>query len=188
MTQEGNWAPAAIMQAIPLGIDGTSGFIGRYGGRALLAIIIFIMVYEVIARYVFNSPTDWALEFAIYGQVLLVALSAAYVLREEGHVSIGLVIEQFSERTQHWFVCANSIIGALYCIVLSIQVWNTARWSYQVKTASDTVGVPLAPLQFILFGGLVLLSLQFLSRSYRYGRKARMPAPQHASGEVSRNV
>jgi C4-dicarboxylate transporter, DctQ subunit len=188
MTEEGNWAPAAIMQAIPRGIDRTSGFVGRYGGRGLLVTIVFIMVYEVIARYVFNRPTDWALEFAIYGQVLLVALSAAYVLREEGHVSIGLVIEQFSESKQHWFICANSLIGALYCVVLSIQVWNTARWSYQVKTASDTVGVPLAPLQFILFGGLVLLSLQFLSRSYAYGRKAHASVHQPDAVEVSRSV
>ena len=166
-------APAAILQAILRGIETTSGAVGKYGGRAMLVLIILIMLYEVIARYVFNQPTMWALEFAIYAQVLLVALSAAYVLREDGHVSMGLVIEQFSDRKRHWFLCVSSILGALYCAVLSIQMWNTARWSIEVKTASETMGVPLAPLQFILLGGFVLLSLQFLSRSYAYGKKAR---------------
>lgn len=161
------------MQVVSRAIDKTSGAVGKYGGRAMLVLIILIMVYEVIARYLFNHPTMWALEFAIYAQVLLVALSAAHVLREEGHVSIGLVIEQFSERKRHWFMCVNSIIGALYCVVLSVQMWNTARWSFEVKTASETMGVPLAPMQFILLGGFVLLSMQFLARSYAYARKAR---------------
>ncbi len=187
MRQE-NWAPAAIMQAIPRGIEGTSGVAGKYGGRPILVLIILIMVYEVVARYVFSQPTMWALEFATYGQILLVAVSAAYVLREEGHVCIGLVIEQLPERKQHWIVSANSIVGAAYCALLSIQVWNTARWSLQVSTASETMGVPLAPLQFILFAGFVLLTLQFLSRSYTSGRKARACGPQAAPQEVSRNV
>ncbi len=166
-------APAGITQAIARGIEKTSGAVGKYGGRAMLVLIILIMLYEVIARYVFNQPTMWALEFAIYGQVLMVALSAAYVLREDGHVSMGLVIEQFSDRKRHWFLCASSILGALYCVVLSIQMWNTARWSLEVKTASETMGVPLAPMQFILLGGFILLSLQFLARSHAYARKAR---------------
>ena len=194
-------APAAIMQAFPRGIANTSGAVGKYGGRATLIVIILIMLYEVIARYVFNQPTMWALEFAIFAQALLVALSAAYVLREEGHVSMGLVIEQFSEGKRHWFMCANSIIGALYCAVLSIQIWNTARWSLEVRTASETMGVPIAPLQFILFGGVVLLSLQFLARSYAYGKKAResnsrtapqaldaAPRPAEDTKDVARNV
>jgi TRAP-type C4-dicarboxylate transport system permease small subunit len=179
---------AAIMQAIFRGIEKTSGAVGKYGGRTMLVLIIFIMVYDVIARYVFNRPTMWALEFAIYAQVLLVALSAAYVLREEGHVCIGLVIEQFSEKKRHWFICANSIIGALYCVVLSIQIWNTAEWSYEVSSASDTMGVPLAPLQFILLGGLVLLTLQFLARSHAYGKKARESMPQAAPHPLGGDV
>ena len=189
-------APAALMQAFPRAIGKTSGAVGTYGGRTVLVLIVLIMVYEVVARYVFNRPTMWALEFAVYAQVLLVALSAAYVLREEGHVCIGLVIEQLSERTRNWLVCANSIIGALYCIVLSIQMWNTARWSFTVSTASETMGVPLAPIQFILLGGLALLSLQFLARSAAYGKKARgeskRPAPSAGpAGDkeaISRNV
>lgn len=171
-------APVALMQAFLHVIEKTSGAVGKYGGRTVLVLIILIMVYEVIARYVFNKPTMWALEFAVYAQVLLVALSVAYVLREEGHVCIGLVIEQFSEKKRHWLMCVNSIIGALFCAVLSVQMWNTARWSLKVSTASETMGVPLAPIQFILLGGLILLSLQFLARSYKYGRKARESKPQ----------
>lgn len=153
-------------------VDATSGLLGKYGGRSMLVLIILIMVYEVIARYVFGRPTMWALEYSIYSQVLLVALSAAYVLREEGHVAVGLVLERCSERRRNWLICASSIVGAGYCAVLTIQMWNTASWSFRVNTASETMGVPLAPLQFILTAGMCLLGLQFLARSYVYGRKA----------------
>lgn len=153
-------------------ISATSGLLGKYGGFFVLAVTILIMVYEVVARYVFGRPTMWALEYAIYAQALFVTLSAAYVLREEGHVSIGLVLEQLTEVKRNWLVCATSILGAVYSGVLSVQLWNTASWSLRVGTASETMGIPLAPLQFALFGGLCLLGLQFLVRGFEHGRRA----------------
>ncbi len=164
--------PAGSLPAILRAIGAVSGFVGKYGARSLLVLIIFVMVYEVVARYVFGRPTTWALEFAIYSQVLFVALSAAYVLREEGHVSMGLLLERFTERRRNWFMCANSIMGAIYSAVVSIQMWNTANWSLRVGTASETVGIPLAPLQLVLTAGLFLLVLQFVARGVAYGRRA----------------
>lgn len=169
---EARSAPTSSAPAIIRIIGATSGLLGKYGGRSMLVLIILIMVYEVVARYVFGRPTMWALEYSIYSQVLLVALSAAYVLREEGHVAVGLVLERCSERRRNWLICVSSIAGAVYCAVLTIQMWNTASWSFRVNTASETMGVPLAPLQFVLTAGMCLLGLQFLARSYAYGRKA----------------
>lgn len=150
------------------GIDKVSELTGKIGGYTTLILIIAIMFYEVIARYVFNSPTTFALEFSIFFQILLVATTAPYILKKEGHVSIGLLMERFSENTRNWLLCITSIIGSLYCAFLSVEMWKTASWSLKVKTASETVGVPLAPIQFALFAGLVLLSLQFISRSLKY--------------------
>jgi len=164
--------PTRSSSPILRAIAAVSGFVGKYGGRSLLMLIIFVMVYEVVARYVFGRPTIWALEIAIYSQVLFVALTAAYVLREEGHVSMGLLLEQFTERRRNWYLCASSIMGAIYSAVVMIQMWNTASWSLRVSTASETVGIPLAPLQFVLTAGLFLLVLQFVARSIEYGRKA----------------
>ncbi len=169
---EARSAPTSSAPAIIRIIGATSGLLGKYGGRFMLVLVILIMVYEVVARYVFGRPTMWALEYSIYSQVLLVALSAAYVLREEGHVAVGLVLERCSERRRNWLICTSSIAGACYCAVLTIQMWNTASWSFRVNTASETMGVPLAPLQFVLTAGMCLLGLQFLARSYAYGKKA----------------
>jgi TRAP-type C4-dicarboxylate transport system permease small subunit len=149
-------------------INKVSKALGKTAGYSTLMLIMGVMFYEVIARYVFNSPTRFALEFAIYFQILLTASAAPYILQLEGHVSIGLVTERMSAKTRNWFLSITSIVGALYCGFLSVQMWKTAAWTLRVGTASETMGVPLAPLQFALFGGLVLLSLQFVARSYKY--------------------
>ncbi|MBW7923158.1 MAG: TRAP transporter small permease [Burkholderiaceae bacterium] len=153
-------------------VGAASGFVGKYAASALLVAIVLIMAYEVVARNLFGRPTTWALEYAIYSQILFVALSAAYVLREEGHVSIGLVLEQLSQRKRNGLLCISSIAGAVYCAVLTVQMWKTASWSLRVGTASETMGVPLAPLQFVLAAGLCLLGLQFIARGFAYGTKA----------------
>ena len=105
-------------------INKTSDFVGKTGGYAALVLVICVMFYEVVARYVFDSPTRFALEYSIMIQMLLVSLAASYILREEGHVSIGIVVENLSEMTRHWFMVVTSIIGAMYCTLLCLTLWK----------------------------------------------------------------
>ena len=57
-------------------------------------IAVFAYYYEVIARFVFNSPTNWVHEsmFLMFGMQYM--LAGAYAYREDQHVRVDVVLSQ----------------------------------------------------------------------------------------------
>ena len=62
----------------------------------LILIIVGITVYEVILRYVFNSPTTWAFElnYLIFGAYSI--LGGAYTFYLKGHVNVDILYGRLS--------------------------------------------------------------------------------------------
>jgi hypothetical protein len=78
-------------------IDRLNGWVGHF--IAFWAVIaVYVYYYEVLARYVFNSPTNWAHEsmFLMFGMQYL--LAGAFTFREDAHVRVDVLYEYFSER------------------------------------------------------------------------------------------
>src|SRR5210317_990404 len=91
-------APAGLLKAIKI-IDTVSIWSGK-----IVAVLIFPMigslVYEVIARYFFNSPTIWANDVAtiLYGSFFM--LGSAYALQRQQHIRTDWLYEKWSTRTK----------------------------------------------------------------------------------------
>ena len=62
--------------------------------------LVFIVAWEVIARYAFNAPTIWSfdLTYMLYGTIFM--LGCAYTLLKGAHVRTDMFWEKFSPRTQ----------------------------------------------------------------------------------------
>ena len=73
-----------------------SGKIFRWTALILSAVVI----YEVIARYIFNSPTIWAFDSAMFFYSALYLMGGAYVLWEGKHIRVDVIYMLFSKRTQ----------------------------------------------------------------------------------------
>ena len=74
--------------------------IGYSSGLGILVMGI-ILFYEVVARYVFNSPTIWAQEISVFIFMWTMLAGAAYTLQVGKHVRIDLLVIRFSEKTQN---------------------------------------------------------------------------------------
>ena len=153
-------------------INRISEWVGKVGGYTTVTLSVALTFYEVIMRYGFNSPTRFSLESCLMLQVLIVGTTTAYILKEEGHVGMGFITERLSHTVRNWLTCVTSIFGVFYAAFLCVLLWETAVWNVQVGMVTEDLEVPLAPLQFALFGGLALLGLQFIARSYKYYRLA----------------
>lgn len=154
------------------GINKVSTAVGLAGGYTTITLSVALTFYEVIARYVFNRPTHFTLESCLMLQVLIVATTTAYILKEEGHVSMGFITERLSRATRNWVTCITSFFGLLYCAFLCTLLWKTAVWNVHVHMVTEDLEWPVAPFQFALCAGLALLGLQFIARSYRYYKLA----------------
>lgn len=135
---------------------------------ASLIILIAVTFYEIIARYLFQSPTIWSLETGLLAQVVFVAMSGAYVLKEEGHVSVELITERLTVRARNTVLFLTSMISALLYGFMAYQLLNTGLFALRVMKRTTTLGLLLFPFQFLLALGLAVFALQFIARSYKY--------------------
>ena len=67
-------------------------------------LVLFIAMFgvttlNVIMRYIFNSPLSFAVEFGRYTFAGMVYLGSIYVMRDDGHMSTRMVIENWTNRS-----------------------------------------------------------------------------------------
>lgn len=60
--------------------------------------LVLLLCFEVVSRYVFNSPTKWSYESATHMGVLIAYGGWAYVLRHRAHVRIDIIYAHLSPK------------------------------------------------------------------------------------------
>ena len=150
---------------------------------AFLMFATLAVSVDVVLRYFFNRPTVWVLEICEYILLYIVFLGAAWVLKEEGHVKIGLLVDRLSPKTQTITIVITSILGLTVCIVLGIY-GTQVTWDYFQRGVPtlEFLKLPKFLVLMIIPIGSYLLSIQFLRRSYGYLRTWRsLPAKDKGS-------
>ncbi len=90
-------------------VDKAADWSSRMAGCFLL-VTAFATVYEVICRYVFNSPTIWTLDLSIYLLVWFTYASIPSLQRTRRHIRVDLLISSFSSRTREkWEITTNFV-------------------------------------------------------------------------------
>ena len=124
-------------------------------------IAVFVYYYEVIARYVFNSPTNWAHEsmFLMFGMQYLIA--GGFVLREGGHVRVDVIYNQLPKRGKAIVDVFTSIFFFIFMVTLLVTGWTFFHDSYEVGEVSFTEwAIHYWPVKLALPIGAVLLLVQ----------------------------
>jgi TRAP-type C4-dicarboxylate transport system permease small subunit len=131
--------------------------------------LTFIVGADITLRYLFNKPLGWVKEVSEYTLVGLGFLVAAWILKDDAHVKMDLVLNKVGSRTQ---TMMNIITSGISTIVVLITTWFTLRVIvdfYRTKLVAPTV---LEPPKWILltpiFVGCFLLAIQFIRRTYGF--------------------
>ena len=77
-------------------IDAMSMKIG-HAVKYLIPVLIGVLFFEVVSRYVFDKPTIWALETSMMVFGSIGALCWGYTLRIGGHVRVDVFYTMFSK-------------------------------------------------------------------------------------------
>ncbi len=150
------------------GINGIIDRISLFTGEfvALWSVIaVFVYYYEVMVRYVFNSPTNWAHEgmFLMFGMQYLVA--GAYAMLTESHVRVDIFYAKFSARGKAIIDLLTSVFFFIFAGTLIWTGWIFARDSIGQNEVSFTEwGIQYWPVKLVIVVGGVLLFLQGLSK------------------------
>lgn len=95
------------------------------GGLAAFsaACVLFITLsicYEVLGRYLFGRPLMWTVEISEYLQIYFVFLSAAWVLRQKGHVTLDIVVGRLGPASRKACTVATDVLGIIVASVLAV--------------------------------------------------------------------
>lgn len=138
-----------------------------YLAAVMLVFLMSIVGIGIFSRYVLHSPIGWVNEITEYVLVYLGFLPAAWILKDEGHIKMDLVLNAVSPRAQLMMNTITSSICTIVCLVLTWFSFKVTLKLYQTGYLMPTI---YHPPKFILvagiFIGLLLFSLQLIARTY----------------------
>jgi TRAP-type mannitol/chloroaromatic compound transport system permease small subunit len=129
---------------------------------------VFAYYYEVVARYVFNSPTNWVHEsmFLMFGMQYMIA--GAYAYRDETHVRVDIVYSQLSARGRAICDVITSVFFFIFVGTMTVTGWTFAHDAIAVRESSFTEwGIQYWPVKLSIPIGAALLLLQGFARLVR---------------------
>lgn len=178
------------MTAFLRGCDALAEGLG-WIARLVILVLIGSMLYEVVARYVFDAPTLWAFDVSYMLNGSLFLLGAAYALKHDAHVRIDFLSQKFPLRVQQ------RLNAVIYCVVLTPLMaafaWIASGKAYQAFLTGAVEEVsPWAPVVWPFYGtlalGLWVTALQTLAEGIKFACGLTRPGGQEESiglgGEV----
>lgn len=146
------------------GIDKLVGTLGELVSYwAVLA--VFAYFFEVVSRYVFNSPTNWVHEsaFLLFGMQYMIA--GAYAYRGESHVRVDLVYSHLSKRGKAFCDVIGSVFFFIFIGVMLWTGWTFASQAVQAGEVSFTEwGIQYWPVKLMIPIGALLMLLVGIAR------------------------
>jgi len=148
-------------------LDHISAWSGKIVGPLVL-VMIFIVMYEVISRYFFNSPTTWALQLStmVFGSYMI--LGGAYSLYAGNYVNMDLFYAHWSDRTK---ALVDVITFPLIMYFLYLMLWKTMVYGIEsiriLEHSSGAWGQPLYHWKMTAVLGVLILILQNINEFVR---------------------
>lgn len=149
-------------------IDSSSEWIGKtFSWMCLL--MIGVLIFEVTARYIFNSPTEWAHESTtmLYGTFCMVG--AIWTLQRREHVRTEVVYQVLPLKVQLFLDVLTGIIAMIMLGIFFYASFLFAMESWQTKEISSksTWGVIIYPFKTVVPVVGALMFIQQLANTIR---------------------
>jgi TRAP-type C4-dicarboxylate transport system permease small subunit len=120
------------------------------------------MVYGVIARYVFRSPTIYSVEVAGLLFIVMIAFALAYTQMGGHHVRVEVVTMRLKGKLKTTCDIIASVATVSYCAVVA--------WALALKFAKDLARgawapdskLPMSPFSLAIVIGISLMGLQIV--------------------------
>lgn len=123
----------------------------------------FSIVWEVIARGLLNSPTEWVMEISTYCVLIAGFLGMGVAYAGKKHIHVDIFVSKMSPKTLTYVEVLTSLIGFFYSFIFMIYSWDMAMLSLEMNNcAPTTLGTPLWIPQLSMPIGFAVLCLQII--------------------------
>lgn len=134
----------------------------------MIAIIMIGICVHVFMRYLFGMPINWFIDVATLFLFFMTFLGAAWLLNEDGHVSMDFLFHMIGPRKFRKVETVINIGSAMACLLVAVFGVVEMIDAYQIET---TVDIPSAPPKWIVLAmipvGFVTLMIEFIRKALR---------------------
>ena len=144
------------------------GFVSDWSGKLvswISSVLIITITYDVIMRYVFNTPTDWSYTLSYMLGATMFCIGQGYVQKINGHVRVDLLYVKFSPKTR---IIIDVIFTILFFLpaflMVSWNLWINFFYAFHVQEkAIHSTWYPLTwPYKLLIAIGISLFFIQGL--------------------------
>ena len=146
-------------------------FIAKLGEWFSLLFLLSMatLLFEVIMRYVFASPTIWAHETTTFLCAISFVFGGLYSVSKNSHIRIVLLYEHVSDRVRRYLNIAIYTVCGMATATFAVATWPTVVKSlfnpagdFRMITSGSAWNPPFpAILRSFLFLVLVVMTIQF---------------------------
>jgi C4-dicarboxylate transporter, DctQ subunit len=159
-------------------------------GAAILLFIMFSISYGALTRY-FKLPSPiWIVQINEYSLVWVCFLATAWVLAENKHVRVDILMSRFDQKRQTILLslqdAVSTVLCGVFCYLGSLSTWEHLR---DKVIDVGSIDVPKGWVIGVIPLGFLLLTLQFFLRTVEDVRRLRSeggsrgePSPRPEAG------
>jgi TRAP-type mannitol/chloroaromatic compound transport system permease small subunit len=150
----------------------------RFVGKAIAWLIlpmVLSLVWEVVARYFFNAPTEWAYDmtFMLYGTFFM--MGSAWTLQRGGHIRTDIYYSRWSLRTRARVDLVCYLL--LFFPAMGVFTWLTWGYFWRSYELNERIvtspWLPIVwPFKFMMPAAGALLLLQGIAETIRAAMQA----------------
>jgi len=138
-------------------------------GCLLMLFSLVSVCIDVLMRYFFNNPSGWILQISEYILLYIPFLSAAYVLKEDGHIKVDILVGILNQKTQDLFETITSLLGAGFLLILTYYGFVVTHDFYIRKVLTlKYLKIPEFLVIMVIPAGCLLFALQFIRRANKH--------------------
>ncbi len=153
-------------------VDATNRVLGSIV-MYLALVILGVLIFGSLTRYVFNVPLVWIIEMAQFLMAAYYILGGGYSMQLDSHVRMDVLYERWKPRTRAY---VDSITVFFLIFYLAFMIYGGISSSaYSLKynqTNYSAWAPPMAPIKIIMVVGFVLMLLQAISILFKDIAKA----------------
>lgn len=120
-----------------------------YSSVLIFAAMVVIGTYQILVRYLFNSPSTVSEELLTYSFTWMALLASAYVFGKRGHMRMGFLADKFSApKLKMLNIILELVTIAFSAIVMVYGGTEITILSMTQKTAS--LGIPMGYIYLVV--------------------------------------
>jgi TRAP-type mannitol/chloroaromatic compound transport system permease small subunit len=156
-----------VLRAVIRTVDKVSEVVGL-AMSVLIPAMVAVLTFEVVARYVFKSPTMWAYDTSIFMFGYAGLLCGAYALKFNAHINVDVLYARLSPRRKALMDLISGLIVFFFVLLVIIYGTNEAVSSFIRNERRPTEWAPpVGHLKLMIPIGGILLLLQGLANWIR---------------------